>query len=129
MIRLVLENINSQGEIVERKFEDFATADDCIDRVEQLVVQDPSMVYASEHLLRRHGLPISEKLELRGTVGWEIRGVISNDEPEERRKVAEYLGGIVDTETENAKQGRRIRMTGGERLKMRREAKRLWQRQ
>lgn len=126
-VLLYLCNIDENGNTIGEDKERYETPEACKDRIDQILSNKPEAIYASEHLLRKHKLPISPYLELRGTTGWEIRGVFPIDKPKEAAEVAEYLGGMVDKETDNAKNGKKIRMSKTARKSLRNQLRTKWQ--
>lgn len=138
MIYLRLQNIAEDGEMLEEKREAFDSVVACIDRIDELIDQDPQNIYASpkymnwvvnknSKLLTPKEMGMFEQPELVGTTGWEIRGVLNGDGDDRAILVAEYLGSIVESEVNNAKKKKKIRLSKAAKKRLRDNLKTKWQ--
>lgn len=118
MIYLKFENISDiTGEVLETRLEPFEDIKLCLDRVDEIIDEDPRNIYASTKYLewfrdnRGAKITIIDKEELTGTNGWELRGTLNGEGDNRAVIVASYLESIVVKEYDNANKKRKIRIT------------------
>lgn len=118
MIYLKFENISDiTGEVLETRLEPFEDMKLCLDRVDEIIDEDPRNIYASNKYLewlrdnRGAKITLIDKEELTGTNGWELRGTLNGEGDNRAVIVASYLESIVVKEYDNANKKRKIRIT------------------